>query len=77
MTREGQVSCYKKYTVHQYSSNIGITTCTRVAGQKIHQTFLRLSKQYNWNGTRLVSYRLFQIIIYEKTLHLKNNDVCN
>jgi hypothetical protein len=67
------------YELHiSYSYNSGITTCTtatvttlelrpaqQLELQQIYTTFLRLFKKFTSNGTRLVSYRICQIIIYK------------
>jgi hypothetical protein len=64
---------YKKYGVYQCSDNIGITNCTtyRVT---THNTFLRLAKTYNWNGTRIVSFRLIEINIDEHSKYSTTYD---
>ena len=69
-------SCYKKYRVHRSSANIGITICTTVTVTRNLQDGSMLSKKYTWNGTLHVSYRSYQIIIYEPTEHLTNCDIC-
>jgi len=69
ITRKIRDSCYKKYRVHRCIGNIGITICTIATGTNILHDFIRQSKKYTRNVTRLDSYRLFQIVIYELTNH--------
>ena len=41
----------------------------QLQGQQIYKISLRQSKKFTCNGTRLVSYRLVQIIIYEHRIY--------
>ena len=53
----------QNYTVHLCSGNNGLTTyTTSILLTIVHDKF-RLSKKHTINGTRLFSYRLFQINI--------------
>ena len=77
MKRKIRESCYKKYTVYLCSVNIGITICTTASLITIVHDIFRLSKESTWNGTRLVSYGPFQIIIYEPKEHFTKFDICH
>jgi len=77
ITRKVGESCYKKYRVYLCSYNTGIMIYTIATLLTIVHDFFRLSKKYTWNGTWLVSCRLFQIIIYEPTKQFKNYDICH
>jgi len=52
-------------------------TYTTIEVTKILPDFTQAVLKVYLKRTRLLSYRLFQIIVYEKQLHLTNNDVCH
>ena len=53
-------------------ATVQLRTAQQLQWQQLYTNFLRLSKKYSWNGTRIVSYRLMQIIIYKPTQFCQN-----
>ena len=85
ITTKDLESCYKRYSAYWCSDNSGITNCTtatvttvelrtaqQLQWQQIYKNFLGLSTKFTWNGTRIASYRLLQIIIYKTLQYLSN-----
>ena len=46
---------------------LALLPAQQLQGQQVYTISLRQSKTNTWNGTRLVSYRLLKIFIYERT----------
>ena len=75
ITRKIRETFYTQYRDYVCIVNIGITICTTATLiTNVHDIF-RLSKECTWNGTQLVSYRSFQIIIYDPTEHFTKYDI--